>query len=416
MHFYNTYILATGQFNDNFKSDLENHNMKKMVFVGPENFLNLNGADYGYEGKILSPLEKDPNWQEQLDSYNISNGSTRHLVRTQYPPLNWIFQAIGLKIGMLLHQSPFHAWQMARVANFCGFITIMILAIVIIPRGKWVLTAVGIFPISVFLASSMSGDAINISISALLVAYIMHLRFSSQQYQIIKLSQIIKLMGLVLIIFNLKVAYVPMLVIIFLIPNKFYSLKKKIISVGIASLLGLLMYWLWSSKFGTVLLGFADLPQNILFVKEHLITALFSVIIFTLNIPFYFIAGLSTGGAVGVLGFITIIFAILLIIQTISVNYQSININVSKLSERIMLYLPIMLGLLAFLGVMMLTSFALLTTWTKVYPGGVGKTFGMTDIQGLQARYLVPLMPLIALIYGVSKDFIVTAKNSISEN
>lgn len=227
MHVYNTYVVATGQVKRDFINDPETNGIKKMTFRGPANILSLNGADFEYPDRVLSPFSKDPKLDTQVNSYkNTSNKEVEKSVRTQYPPLNWVIPAMGLKLGLLLHTDAYTSWQFARVANLVGFIIIIVLAIVFAPKGKWLFASIGSFPLSVFLASSVSADAVNISVSALFVALIMNLRNEGWKDKQISNWQISWLMILVVVFFNLKVAYVPMLILILLIRILFIVLRK----------------------------------------------------------------------------------------------------------------------------------------------------------------------------------------------
>lgn len=406
MQMYNTYVVATGKMNKHFKNDSTSYDIKKMIFYGPANLLSLDGADNSYPNKVLSPFSKDDQLDIQLKSFkSLTSSNIEKLDRTQYPPLNWLIQAIGMKVGLITKVSPYLTWQMARIANLIGFIIIISCAILLVPRGKWLFAAIGSFPLSIFLGSSLSADAVNISISALLVAYVLYLRDKALQSngKISNLKMLL-LMLLVIIFFNLKVAYVPMLIIILLVPNSFYTLKQKIVTLGISGTVGLTSYLLWSHTYSTVFTSFGSLSQNLAFVKDHLMSAIYSVIVFTINMPF-FLSGIGNADNWSKVGVLTTLFMIFILIVALAFNINSFKeAELFTLSEKINHYSPILLGLVAYFGSMLILSMVLLMTWTKVYPGGSGYTYIMNDIQGFQSRYFLPIMPLFALIYALSDN------------
>ncbi|MBS9334889.1 DUF2142 domain-containing protein [Fructobacillus sp. M1-10] len=402
MHLFNTYALATGQVKGSFEADSDSHNMKKMVIHGSKSYLSREGANWAYENSVINPFQKDENLDLQVKSFNGPNTSTKELVRTQYPMINWMFPAVGLKVGMLLKLGTFQAWTLARIANLMSYVFIMALSITLLPKGKWLFSAIGSFPLSVFLASSVSADATNISVTALFVAFILNLKKSSTLNNKISHTEIAFLMLFTVIFFNLKVAYVPVLLLVFLLPNKFFSIRKKLLAGSGSVLIGLVSYFLWSKTFSTVLTSFYGLQDNVSFVKHHLISAFFACWNFALNTPLYFLSAIGTDSAGAKLSALTAMFGIFILVLSIIFNYNSFSGNDNiKLTSRISKYFPIILAVTVYFAVLLLTLFVLLVTWTKVYPGGIDKTYDVSDIKGLQMRYFLPLMFLSVLFYYV---------------
>lgn len=407
LHILGTYMVATGQLSNDFEKDADNHGIKKMQIYGPANMLSLKDANFFYEGLVLNPFARSSEYYKQKESYNqISTKKAKALLRTQYPFINWLPQAIGLKIGMFLNASPWQSWQMARISNFSLFLILMSLAIIIAPFGKWVLTLIGSFPLSLYLASSLSGDAINIAISSIFVAYVLSIREKSMDKEkAISLIEIAILMFFTLLMFSLKVAYVPMLLFILVIPNVYFPFKKKILSIGSAGLIGVLGYLLWSRKYSTVLLNFDSLSANKEYLLHHIPDAIYSIFTQTLAVPLLFLKNMSSPNDGANLGFITILFVIFILVASIIINHQNfVFLNDDTLKTRFLVFYPVIIAFLAYFFTIALTQTALLTTWTQVYPGP-GK-YDITNIQGFQARYLLPVAPLLLVTYGTSKQYI----------
>lgn len=149
---------------------------------------------------------------------------------------------------------------------------------------------------------------------------------------------------------------------------------------------------------------------NVTFIKEHIVQAVFAVFSQTILIPFKFLSEIDQPGSATTLGFLTISFIIVITIVLFLSQKEELTISSSaSLKDSLLLFYPIILAVGAYLMAVGLTEAALLVSWTKVYPGG--KTFDITDIQGFQARYLLPLAPLTLMIYGVSKRFKTNVKH-----
>ena len=405
MHIYNTYAVATGQLSGKFIVNNQKNGIKEMMIQGPSDELTLNGANFIYEPMVLHPFTKSKEYSLQKKSYNNTPANMTNVpVRTQYPFINWVPQAIGYNIAKHFGASIWGMWQGARIGNLAIYVILVAIAIVIIPNGRWILALIGSFPLSVFLSSSLSGDALNISISTLFVAYVLHLRMNSLRSTQISKKQISVLIIFTLLLFSLKVAYVPLLIIILAIPNRYYSFKKKVSSIGGSGILGLLIYLIWSHKYATVLQSFDNLNANVTFIKEHIGQTVFAIFSQTILIPFKFLSEIDQPGSATTLGFLTVSFIIVITIVLFLSHKEELTISPSaSLKDCLSLFYPIILAVGAYLMAVGLTEAALLVSWTKVYPGG--KTFDITDIQGFQARYLLPLAPLTLMIYGVSDQF-----------
>ncbi|MCK8638495.1 DUF2142 domain-containing protein [Fructobacillus fructosus] len=287
------------------------------------------------------------------------------------------------------------------MGNLIVYSIIFVVAIIIMTKAKWIIVATGIFPLSVFLASSVAGDAINIAFSALFIAVVMHYIFAAKSSnRVINSKEKILFACLILLMFNLKIVYVPEIITLFLIPSSFFNLINKLTVIVTSSLIGVLSSVLWSKLFGTVLLGFTDLSVNMHVVNAHFVQAVFSVLAFTWDTPLLMLRGLGHDNASSTIESTLMIFVILLIVLSITVNYTYYSAgNHGSFAIKIRSYFPIFMFIFACLGSPFITNLSLLTTWTKLYEGGIGQAFNMIYIQGFQARYLLPLIPLISLFF-----------------
>ncbi len=151
-------------------------------------------------------------------------------------PVAYIPQAIGIDVGRLLNLGPVYLAYMGCLSNLFFWILIMYCAIKIIPFGKWALFMIALNPISIFLAATLSSDASQISLIALLVAVVLRLRTHSNQLTPKLLAAFLLLLIAVSL---LKIAYIPLSLLIMLVPNRVISLPKKLVMGGAALIIGL---------------------------------------------------------------------------------------------------------------------------------------------------------------------------------
>jgi uncharacterized membrane protein len=104
----------------------------------------------------------------QKDIVNFTNESI-------YPFVDYIPQALGLKFGNLITQRVLIQFYIARIFNLLFLATCLFFAIRLIPRGKTALIAVGLLPMTIYAAASLSPDVFVIGSVALFMAYLFKL-------------------------------------------------------------------------------------------------------------------------------------------------------------------------------------------------------------------------------------------------
>ncbi|HAX77072.1 MAG TPA: hypothetical protein DCY88_14855 [Cyanobacteria bacterium UBA11372] len=92
-------------------------------------------------------------------------------------PITHLPQAFGMAIGRLFNVSPLALLYAGRICNLLVWLLLVYLAIKIIPFYKWLLILLALTPMSIFQASSLSGDALTNGLSFLLIAVILKTAF-----------------------------------------------------------------------------------------------------------------------------------------------------------------------------------------------------------------------------------------------
>ena len=189
---------------------------------------NVVGRDL--DDNISKYLLSNKNYSYELKHLNLKNGKKKvvqNFANTSlYSFICYLPQTIGVVIAKIFSFSiPFQLF-LGRLFNFLTFVFVMYYAIKFIPIKKEILFFVSLLPITLQGAISMSPDALTIAMSSFLVAYVLSLKKDGKKQ--IKNSQIILLALTSLILSQCKIVYLPICLILFLIPKeKFESLKKK---------------------------------------------------------------------------------------------------------------------------------------------------------------------------------------------
>lgn len=126
MHPLSTYALATGQsLNPPVKGkDKHGNAIKKQYLKGDDRLLMIPGAGNILVFDALERAWRGDSLQDGQRSADIMPASqivvpneTRSNRSNAYFPLDYLPQAIGMKIAMLVNLSPYAQWQVARISN-----------------------------------------------------------------------------------------------------------------------------------------------------------------------------------------------------------------------------------------------------------------------------------------------------------
>lgn len=107
---------------------------------------------------------------DQLDSSKTDE--VRFTNVAIYPFLNYIPQAVGLRVGRLFTQSVLVQFYMARLFNLIFLGGCLFVAIKILGKNKDPLFVVGLLPMTLYLGASLSADTFVIGSVALFMAYV----------------------------------------------------------------------------------------------------------------------------------------------------------------------------------------------------------------------------------------------------
>lgn len=311
-----------------------------------------------------------------------------------YSPVSYIPQGLGIGLARCLTSNVAVIAYSGRLMNWLFITLILYAAIRIIPVGKEILALVALMPMNIQESVSLAPDGLVVSVSMLLAAYVLYLRHTVTK--VMSVWQYTAMYLLAFTISQLKIVYLPFILLYFLIPEaRFGSRKKKLCHLAGVALVAVVSNLVWlrlCHKFLTI--GGTDAGAQLSFLLTHPLSYL-AVIART-----YFQWGESwLHGIVGsalaelnvpTIGFMVFAYLCLLVHKFIA--------NMKKPDRTGIMES----GTFAFviLSIVLLISTSLYLQWTATYN---------MSIDGIQGRYFIPLM--LPLFFALNGSSALAAKN-----
>jgi uncharacterized membrane protein len=200
-----------------------------------------------------------------------------------YSPISYFPQAMAILVLRKLNLPPLYIFYGARVFALLLWIFSIFYVIKIIPFYKWFFALVALLPMSMFINMSVSADVATNLLSFILIAYMLRLAYSDWLFTI---KDFIILFVLVILLASVKLVYIPVILILLLIPKEKFSSKKAhytqlIALFGVA--LGTILFWsktmdslylpysIYNSKFrdNATLISCANMHDQIHYILHH---------------------------------------------------------------------------------------------------------------------------------------------------
>lgn len=277
----------------------------------------------------------------------------------------------------------------ARILNMIIAILLLYAAIKIMPFGKLGMLISMCFPIAIEGFTSMSPDAITISVAYLFTAYVLNIVFNKEK--IIKKVDIFVLAILSILIALCKIVYLPLVGLLLLIPKeKFKTRKQQVLTIGIIMGISIIANLIWLGVSSMYLSMYKEgnsgdqlstLLHNPIEYMQRLVT---TITVFGGDY-IYSLLGSELGW--NEFAYMYTLFPLLFGLLFIYANTSDNSIKV-KLSK----YQNIIIGLII-LAVVGLIFTSLYIQWNEAKN---------TTIIGVQGRYFIPIIP-IATFFIFSK-------------
>ena len=304
-----------------------------------------------------------------------------------YSPILYLPQTLGITISNALNFPPLWMVYLGRILNLITFILIVYSAIKITPICKWGFALLGLMPMSLALASSLSADTMGISLSFLLISLILNYALSENKKINGKKVLLLCLLSFLLGLCKLVYIFIPFLFL--LIPIKKFSSNKKyfasFFTIISCTFIGAVVWYLLVQNLYSPMLEHIKPHAQMQYMLIH---PQCFIKVFLGSFANFF----TFHSFVGNLGWLdnslpTIIVAayfIVLILCGLTDNNKKISINLTqKVTAVIVLFMSILF-----------VDMSMYIFWNKV---------GNSIIEGLQGRYFIPMSPLF-LIFLYNKN------------
>ena len=218
-HFYRSYEISIG--NLIAKKD----KMQQGGDYLPENINQIFGDSTKYKDEVKNRNIKASNKKKFISFPNTS----------MYSFITYFPQVLGITLGRILNLPILWIAFLGRITNFLVWVTLMYFAIKLIPFKKLSLLMIMFLPMMLQEAISLSADALTNGTTFLFISYILYFRYT-ENTKIKKKHMII--ISLIAILMSIcKIVYLPLCLLIFLIPNrKFANKKQKFVWIGMLAL------------------------------------------------------------------------------------------------------------------------------------------------------------------------------------
>jgi len=305
---------------------------------------------------------------------------------SHYTPVPYIPQAVGVGIGRVLDASPLTLAYMGRAFNLLAWLILVFIAISFTPVLKWVFFLLAVMPMSMHQAASLSPDCVTTAVAFLFAAFVFKLAWDKRK-PLVTHNDIALLFALAILLALVKPPYFLLVFLVFLIPSrKFRNVKQYRLVVGIMLLIvllvGISLTALAAATYHSPVREMSQGGQASYITKHPLKYA--NIVLRNLNrgkedllYSFAGVFGLAESALPAWLPFVYLF--VLFCAAALDKDYK-IKVGLA----------PKLLGA----GVFLVTSFGIVTA---LY---LARTpVGDASVLALQGRYLIPLAPLVFLLF-----------------
>ncbi len=313
----------------------------------------------------------------------------------------YIPQAIGVGIGSILGLPILFQIILGKMCNYALFVLLVYLSIKYIPTKKFLIFFTALLPISMQEAASLSPDAMTIATSIALVSFIL---WSRNTDKVFTKKHYFALISLSIALSLCKIVYLPLCLLVFLIPKeRFGNLKKKKIILILLTISVIILNLIWlkfSSRYLTAFYGRSNSGEQLKYILSNPIR--YVLILFTtLDVYIWTYLEQMVGHSLGkfVVG-TSYIMSILAIYNLVQITKETDKKEKPEFNLLEKLFIGLMI-----LGTLGLTFTSLYLQWTAV---------GAPVVDGIQGRYFIPLFLPIATFFMTKKENVSSKDNLLA--
>lgn len=391
MHPLSTYALATGQsLNPVAKGkDAHGNTVKQQSIEGDSRLLTIPGfANVLIVESISRATQGDSSRETQqsaddvmADHIVVPDGT--HTNRSNaYFPLDYLPQAIGLKIAMLVNLLPYAQWQAARISNSILYAIMGCFAIALLPRWKSLMALLLVIPPVAFVASSLMIDGMIVALSACMVAAIATIAGNKH---VISLPCTVALGVLAWALACEKLSYAFVAGAALFLPSAVMTVRRKVEFVGVAAVLMGVLYLPWSVLFSSSLAQ-VNVSHNMSVALSHPILTIGKIVRSMIFLGTYHLTQLPV--------WYTVMSVVLVLVWLAALVYTVKTTGAVRMAPSAWVGKYRFLILALVIAAAEIAAFVLFVgmTWNDLESMS---RFGV--FQGIQGRYVLPVLPVFLL-------------------
>lgn len=390
-------IMYTG-FNTPFNVPDEHNHFNRAYEISEMHFISSFNDAHDEVGHEM-PFSNDElsllqiSWQSFNQNKGMQLSETRNFNNffntALYSPVTYIPQAIGIFIARHLTSYIVPIVYMGRVFNWLAITLILFFSLKYLPRGREFFTLLLLTPMNVSESVSLAPDGMVAALALALVTMIMYLCEHSEK--MMSRKQFLLLYVLAILIASYKIVYLPLLLLLFLIPNKaFGSLKRKIIHAVImgGSTVIISLVWLQLCN-GFLIKRGTDSALQMAYIISHPFKYYLTIVKTIMNYGFEYATTLV--GAK--LGWLTIEIPMLFVFMYLVFIASKINFKF-ELEDRERVVTQLLVTFVTICVVLLIFT-SLYLQWNNIYN---------SEIVGVQGRYFIPLLFPIYFAFNKIKE------------
>lgn len=191
-------------------------------------------------------------YNDMIDLFKIKNTNNKKFLKfggaSLYSPICYIPQILGILVGRLLHLPMIFIVYLTRLFNFICFMTIIYFSIKYIPINKKILCLIVTLPMTMQSAVSCQPDALTNAISFAIISFTL---YKIHNKSILTKKENILMCVLAIIMSMCKIVYVPICLVLYLLPQSCFKTKKskylRITLLGVI-IIAINLIWLFISS------------------------------------------------------------------------------------------------------------------------------------------------------------------------
>lgn len=305
-----------------------------------------------------------------------------------YTFISYVPQALGIAITRIFTSNILVILYAGRIVNFAFFVTIIYFAIRKLPFKKLAVLLIAALPIGIQQAASLSPDALTNALSIYFVAYVLHLIYRDEK---LTRKDYIMLTITSILVALIKIIYLPLCALVFLIPEKKFDSRKKkwgiLIAIFVVSVI-LNLVWLKfaNSRYPMAYHG-ANQKEQISFILEdpyRYIQTCFRDLHMRIDFYIYGLVGKDLSHIDIDMSNIMLMALLFLLLYSFIIDDND-NVKPNFIVKGFFFII--------FLAIVALLYTSEYLTWNPV---------GNYWVNGIQPRYFIPMLLLVAVVCNIN--------------